>query len=184
MKTTEIHNVLRRAEENREHVEKTADEIREKRFKELFEEYEKQYPKLMQLPAWRQMLIQCVRLYMEIERMWSILDNLWYIDNNGRTEYRKMFKEIRETIRDWELTLTRMGTTFTSQNYIPVKDRDVQAASEIARMHERVEKIKVNMKKMEKGKARLNPGGRRETKYNDLATQKNNEMEKESSNDS
>lgn len=162
-------------------LQKEVNKTREQRFKELFDEYAKSRPKLMQNVAWRQQLTQLVRMYLEIERLWAYLELLWVKDTDGRKEYMKFFKELRDAVRAWNLLLTRMGETFTAQPYIPVKDRSVKTAKEIARMEEKIGKISKSMEKRLKKKEghRTNPHrGRRQLKDGSLAEQHEKEAEK------
>jgi len=153
-------------------LQKEVKKTREERFTELFNEYANSRPKLMQNIAWRQQLTQLVRMYLEIERLWAYLELLWVQDTDGRKEYMKFFKELRDAVRAWNLLLTRMGETFTAQPYIPVKDRSVKTAKEIAKMEEKITKISKSMEKRMKPKHRTNPHrGRREQKRGSLAEQ-------------
>jgi len=164
-------------------LQKEVKKTREQRFKEIFDEYAKARPKLVQNVAWRQQLTQLVTMYLEIERLWAYLNLLWVQDTDGRKEYIKFFKEVRDAVRTWNLILTRMGESFTAQPYIPVKDRSVKTAKEIARMGEKITRISKSMKKRMKKKEehRTNPHrGRRQQKDGTLAEQyEKKEKEKE-----
>jgi len=74
-----------------------------------------------------------------------------------------------------------MGESFTAQPYIPVKDRSVKTAKEIARMEEKIGKISKSMEKRIKKKEehRTNPHrGRRQRKDGTLAEQYENKEKK------
>jgi len=173
----EIKSLMLRTGEKQEEKEKT----REQRFEELFKEYSKHYPKLMAQPTWRSMCKQMIRMQLEVERLWNYLEVLWVQDTDGRTEYRKWFKELRDAIRTLNLIQTRMGLTFTSQPYVPVKDREVKTARQISEMEQKIGKISVEMKKRAEKKKqsnRTNPHrGRREIKHGEPAKQEEEKLE-------
>ena len=163
---TKIENLLRKAEDEVNHAKKELGKTRASRFKEIYESYSNNFPKLHEKPGWQAMLVRLCKLQIEIENIEAEIELAWNLDTNGRQEYFKYVGKLLKLVQLWNLILTRMGMTFTASPYIAVKDREVKAPSEIVQMQEKIKKIAETMQKERK---RLNKTGRREAKHENLA---------------
>jgi len=124
-------------------------------FQKLFKEYVAKYARVATEPSMRQHLIRVIRLWFRIEELESGLDAL----PMKSKEWIQMNKLYLDMITKWSLLLTRMGTTYTGQQYIKVDDREVQSAAELIELTNKLNGFA--KEKATQVRKRLNPGGER-----------------------
>jgi len=147
-------------------LRKEVDEAREKRVKEIYDEYARAYSQRLDAPQVRQMLHQMCRLWVEIESLWTLVYFYWNVDDNGRKQYFYYLKQVKELITTWNLIMTRLGLTWTAVPYLEKGKRQVQSASEIAKMESKAKEIGERIRKdlRKKTSKRTSKGGRRQVK--------------------
>lgn len=136
--------------------------VTEDEFLKVFQEYVKTYAIIADQPSMRDHLIRVVKIWFRIEELEKMLDIL----SIGTKEWDSCFKNYMNGITQWSKLLTRMGTTYTSQPYIPVGERQTQSASDMVKLTEKMDdfvKQKIKEKKeLSKQRGRANPSrGRR-----------------------
>ena len=148
-------------------------EEKEDEFDKLFKEYVARYARLQTEPAMRQHLIRVIKLWFRIEEIESGLDAL----PMKSKEWIQMNKLLLDMITRWSLLLTRMGTTYTGQQYIPTGDREVESATDLVEMRDKLN----GFAKQKQGqiKKRINQGGERRPREGPPITIKKKEKKKE-----
>lgn len=130
----------------------------EDRFTKMFQEYVAKYSRLADEPSMRNHLRRVVKLWFMVEELEQTLNQM----SVGSKEWIKSCKIYISLITEWSKLLTRMGTTYTSMQYIPVSKRETQPASELIELQEKMNEFaKEKTKEMRK---RVNPGGARRPK--------------------
>ena len=128
------------------------------RFEEHFQEYIQTWKRLRE-PHLRDMLVQLIRLWNQIEDMWNTIDAI-----QDPKEWRANMKLLLDMIGKWNLVQTRMGLTYSSQPYITKEER-VKTAKEMVELNSKLiefgKQIETHVKK------RLNKGGQRTWKQGD-----------------
>lgn len=128
-------------------------------FTQIYNEYIEKFGKLLDKPNMRNQLKQLVRLWQEIERNWDLVYQTKSILRDSK-EYRAQMNLLLKLIQSWNLILTRMGLTLTSQTYIPVKERETYDPKELLQM---TEKMKSFGKQLEaETRRRVHVGGKRD----------------------
>jgi len=80
----------------------------------------------------------------------------------GDPEWVRKNQLLLKMIGQWSLLLTRMGLTYTSQQYIPVKEREVETAAELIELQNKLSEFAKEKEKLIK--KRINVGGARRPK--------------------
>jgi len=145
---------------------------KEDEFQEMFKEYVAKYARLQVEPSMRQHLVRVIKLWFRIEEMEAGLDAI----PMQSKDWIQMNKLLLDMITKWSLLLTRMGTTYTGQQYIPVDDREIQSATELFELQEKLNGLAKT--KQVAIKKRLNPGGARRPQDGPPITIKKKKKEK------
>lgn len=127
----------------------------DEQFQQLFKEYVERYKRVASEPAMRQHLVRAIKMWIRIEELELFLDNM---DVTEKEWYRKNMLLLK-MINQWSILLTRMGTTYTSQQYIPTDQRDVESAQAFYSLEKKMEDV--IKEKQNLIKKRINQGGAR-----------------------
>jgi len=90
----------------------------EDRFKEKFQEYIKQYPRLLE-PACRDILKRAIIMEIRIKRLDAYIEDLT-IEEKSRIAAQKLQESLTKT---WMTLLMRLGLLYTPQQYISIDKR-------------------------------------------------------------
>lgn len=121
----------------------------------MFQEYVKVYARLTKQPAMRHHLMKAIKMYFRIQKLEEDLDKGVQVNFK---EWLAKNKLLLDMLGKWSLFLTRMGLTFTSQQYI-LKEDKVQSATELAELEEKLMNLGKEKQKMIRN--RINKGGER-----------------------
>jgi len=90
----------------------------EDRFKQKFQEYIKQYPRLLE-PACRDILKRAIIMEIRIKRLDAYIEDLT-IEEKSRIAAQKLQESLTKT---WMTLLMRLGLLYTPQQYISIDKR-------------------------------------------------------------
>lgn len=139
-------------------VTRLQQKVRPDEFDLIFKEYVENYKRVANQPSMRQHLIRAIKLWFRIEELDQFLDTMELTEKEW---YRKNMLLLK-MINQWSILLTRMGTTYTSQQYIPTDQRGVESAKEFYDLENKMNAaIKEKQKLIKK---RINKGGERRPK--------------------
>jgi len=117
--------------------------IEQEKFNEIYHEYVKLYPRLGKKPELRQLLTQMIKLYLHIEQLW---DDVLSLYSDDIREYQRMMKLLLKIMQEWERVMSRMGLTYTSQQYIPAAEKKVFDPKAVLRLTEKIRQVTEEVK--------------------------------------
>lgn len=115
-------------------------EVEEDRLTRLFKEYSDMYPRLNEKPEQRHMLEQMLKMYIHIEYdLWPKVHRLF---KDGKfAEYKMLAGIMIKLMQQWDREMSKLGFTYTAQQYVPSEDRKSYDPKSVIHLKERLEEL-------------------------------------------